>query len=66
MTQRLVNSTRLRSELLGGISDMSLWRWLHDPSLEFPRPLYIGRRRYWREHEVTRWISEKLPTLKAG
>jgi len=32
----------------GGISDMTLWRWLNDPALDFPKPLRIKRRRYWK------------------
>ena len=34
------------------ISDMSLWRWLHDQKLLFPRPIYIRRRRYWLADEL--------------
>jgi len=30
------------------ITDMSLWRWLRNPDIGFPKPLYIGRFRYWR------------------
>jgi len=44
-------------ELCGGISDMSLWRWLHDDDLNFPRPIYIARRRYWKEAEVIGWLE---------
>ena len=32
-------------ELLGGFSDMSLWHFLHYKKLEFPKPIYINRRR---------------------
>jgi predicted DNA-binding transcriptional regulator AlpA len=35
----------------GGISDMTLWRWL---SGDFPKPVVIAGRRYWY-----------LPTLQA-
>lgn len=31
----------------GGVSDMTLWRWLKDADLAFPQPIFIGRRRYW-------------------
>jgi predicted DNA-binding transcriptional regulator AlpA len=45
-------------ELCGGISSMSLWRWLRrDPS--FPRPAYYNRRRYWREAEVLAWLDAR-------
>ena len=36
----------------GGISDMTLWRWLHDDDMGFPKPRYINRRRYWREGDL--------------
>jgi predicted DNA-binding transcriptional regulator AlpA len=46
-------------QLCGGISDMSLWRWLDNPELNFPRPIYIGRRRYWREAEIIAWLEAR-------
>ncbi len=36
----------------GGISDMTLWRWMHDARVGFPRPVVIQRRRYWPEHDI--------------
>jgi len=45
--------------LCGGISDMSLWRWLDNPELDFPRPIYIGRRRFWREAEIFAWLEAR-------
>ena len=56
MENKLIISATVR-ELCGGISDMSLWRWLNDPELHFPRPLIISRRRYWREADVIDWIN---------
>lgn len=31
----------------GGISAMTLWRWQADPTLNFPKPVTINRRRYF-------------------
>jgi hypothetical protein len=31
----------------GGISDMTLWRWLRDPDMNFPQPTVINGRRYF-------------------
>lgn len=45
--------------ICGGISDMTLWRWLSDQALNFPRPIYLGRRRYWREAEVLAWLEAR-------
>ena len=53
---RRIGATAVR-ELCGGISDMSLWRWLNDPEYDFPKPIYIGRRRYWREADVIAWLE---------
>ena len=46
-------------DLCGGISKMTLWRWLADPALEFPRPAFIGNRRYWREVDVVAWLDAR-------
>ena len=37
------------------LSDMGLWRWLHDPKLNFPHPHYVNGRRYWRISQLERW-----------
>ena len=37
----------------GGVSDMSLWRWLNEG--DFPRPKYVNRRRYWDSRAVANW-----------
>ena len=29
------------------VSDMTLWRWLKDPDLNFPKPMRINNRRLW-------------------
>lgn len=31
-----------------GISEMTLFRWVKNPDIGFPAPMYIGRFRYWR------------------
>lgn len=46
-------------ELCGGISDMTLARWLNDPAKQFPRPVYIGRRRYWKEADILTWLESR-------
>jgi len=53
---RLVTANAVR-ELFGGVSDMTLWRRINDPELNFPQPIIIGRRRYWREAELLAWIE---------
>ncbi|WP_282129026.1 helix-turn-helix transcriptional regulator, partial [Roseobacter litoralis] len=56
VSTRRIQAQRVR-EICGGISDMSLWRWLNDPALNFPKPIYIARRRYWKEADVLAWLD---------
>ena len=56
--QKRIPAANVR-ELCGGVSEMTLWRWLNNPELKFPRPTYIGRRRYWREADVVRWLDRQ-------
>ena len=46
-------------EICGGISAMTLYRWLGRSDLQFPRPIYVGRRRYWKEAEVVAWLDAR-------
>lgn len=56
MDKKLIPAATVR-ELCAGISDMSLWRWIKNTDLNFPQPIYISRRRYWREADVLAWIE---------
>jgi predicted DNA-binding transcriptional regulator AlpA len=39
-----------------GVTDMSLWRWLQDTELGFPKPaMVINRRRFWLENDLLAW-----------
>lgn len=55
MTMQLIPAATVR-HLCGGISDMALWRRLNRPDLNFPRPRYVGKRRYFVETEVLDWL----------
>ena len=55
---RLIQASVVR-DLCGGVSDMSLWRWLHNPAMNFPQPRYIAQRRYWRETDVLDWLNTR-------
>jgi hypothetical protein len=50
----LLTASQVRTRY-GGVSDMALWRWLHDERMSFPQPLLINRRRYWRLSDLLRW-----------
>lgn len=56
MTSKLINAATVR-DLCGNVSDMTLWRWLHNPAMNFPQPVMIQRRRYWQESEIIEWID---------
>lgn len=43
-----------------GVTSMTLWRWLRDDGLDFPRPVYIGRFRYFRVEELEAWDADRL------
>ena len=57
-THKRIAAGELRN-LCGGVSDMTLWRYLHDPYLNFPKPIYIKKRRYWQETEVISWLESQ-------
>ena len=44
----------------GGVSDMTLWRWLHDEELRFPQPIRINGRRFWKEDDLTAWERTQM------
>jgi predicted DNA-binding transcriptional regulator AlpA len=42
------------------ISTMSLWRWLQNDDLGFPRPVKIRNRRYFSERLVAEWQADAV------
>jgi hypothetical protein len=38
-----------------GVVERTLNRWVSDPSLEFPRPMYVNGRRYFWLDEIESW-----------
>lgn len=49
----LIQASQVRARY-GDVSDMWLHRRLHDDS-NFPRPIYIAKRRYWRLADLVAW-----------
>ena len=43
----------------GSISDMALWRWQRDEELNFPKPILIKKRRYWRAGDIDAFIARQ-------
>ena len=54
--QPLIQGLELRN-LLGGVSDMWIWRRLQDGTL--PKPILISNRRFWRRDEVADYIKRR-------
>jgi predicted DNA-binding transcriptional regulator AlpA len=55
-----LTATQVRARY-GGVSDMTLWRWLRDKDLCFPKPCRINRLRYWKDSELTEWERTRRP-----
>lgn len=40
-----------------GVSRPTIYRWLRDPAMQFPKPVHIGKRVGWREEDIENWIE---------
>ena len=47
-----------------GVTSMTLHRWLADAEMNFPRPFYLGRFRFWHIAELKAWEA-KQPRVSA-
>ena len=53
----LVTSTEMR-RMLGGISAMTVWRWTHSETIQFPAPdAIIAGRSFWRKGTIRRFVE---------
>lgn len=50
----------------GGVSDQTIWRWLHDQKVGFPQPTVISKRRYWRLIQLESWERLRVTERKAA
>ena len=41
------------------ITDRTLDRWLNNPEMDFPRPMVVNGRRYFRETELVAWERKR-------
>jgi predicted DNA-binding transcriptional regulator AlpA len=54
----LLTSGRVKAAL-GGVSEMTLWRWSRQR--DFPLPdLIVARRKFWRRSTVQAWIAAQV------
>ena len=58
LENRLMTANEVR-ELFGGISDMTVWRWLQSEQLGFPKPIHIQRRRFWRASDIEAFVAKQ-------
>jgi predicted DNA-binding transcriptional regulator AlpA len=42
-----------------GITTMTLYRWIASVDLNFPRPVYLGRFRYWKIADLLAWEATR-------
>lgn len=54
----LLTSTQTRARV-GGVSTMCIWRWMRDPRVQFPAPVKINSRNYWRLGDLRQWQAER-------
>ena len=59
--ETLLTSRQVRTRY-GGVSDQTIWRWLHDEKVGFPQPTVISKRRYWKLSELEGWERLRATT----
>ncbi len=60
-------SQREVCRLLGDVSPMTLWRWRHDPTMNFPKPaIEINGRNYYALADILNWKPPKKTGQSAG
>ena len=57
------NQTRAR---VGNVSHMCIWRWVRDERVQFPAPVQINRRNYWRLGDLRRWQAAQAEKKAAA
>jgi len=58
-TDEYLPAARVRARY-SNISDMTLSRWMADPRVGFPRPVYFGGRyRFWKLSAVVDWERKR-------
>lgn len=50
---------KIVKQRLGGVSDMTIWRWEQDRTSRFPLPVMVNGRAYYHEEEVAAWVLSR-------
>lgn len=54
-------TTKQLKAMLGGVSDMCLWRWERDERVALPKRVKIGVRRVgWLRSEIEAWLIARV------
>ncbi len=56
--EQMANNVRLSLSVVAkryGVHPRTIERWTEDDTLQFPKPLYIRRRRYFRAGDLAAW-----------
>lgn len=53
------------TDLCGGVHPATIDRWLKNPKLAFPKPITLGRIRYWREADILAWLDARAAEVQA-
>ena len=62
LTEQYLPTRKVRARY-GGVTNTTLSRWLRNKN--FPGPVRLGNRRYWRIGELLRWEAQQA-VLKAA
>ena len=65
-TEQILLTARDVETRYGGVSRNTLFRWQRDPELDFPRPVVIRGRHYWRVEELAAWEDCHLGDTEEG
>lgn len=56
--EALLNSAQTKARC-GNVTDMCIWRWMRDERVQFPAPIKINRRNYWRLGDLRAWQAQR-------
>lgn len=61
----LLTAAQTRARI-GGVSAMCIWRWMRDERVQFPAPIKINNRNYWRLGDLRRWQATQAAKQAAA
>lgn len=49
----------------GNVSAMTIWRWLQNPAIDFPKPILISGRRYWSVLQLNTFDERRRASIES-